>query len=225
MEETLRTWRIQVFQKPDYRSGKPGKYVQAAAQLNIADLNSCLAGRLYLLRGELTQAQVEQISQELLADPVTEAYIIRKHGVPNSGETFHKQSAMNILPNGFPKRVEVTPLPGVTDPAAENLMHAAELLGISLDRAATGQIFILEGGLSQATLSTLAEKVFSNPVVQQTAVNQPITPPFVDYAEGDGLVETIPLTEASDDELVAISQERRLSMNLKEMQAVQTWYR
>ncbi|MEM8860249.1 MAG: phosphoribosylformylglycinamidine synthase subunit PurL, partial [Chloroflexota bacterium] len=60
---------------------------------------------------------------------------------------------------------------------------------------------------------------------QQTAVNRPITPPFVEYAEGDGLVEIIPLTESNDDELIAISQERRLSMNLEEMQAVQAWYR
>ncbi|MEM9774742.1 MAG: AIR synthase related protein, partial [Chloroflexota bacterium] len=211
MEEKLTTWRVQVFQKPEYRSGKPGKYVQAAAQLNIADLNSCLAGRLYLLRGDLSQAQVEQISQELLADPVTESFEIEE-----SRETRDRKQHTTI---------EVTPLPGVTDPAAENLMHAAELLGIPLDRATTGQIFILEDGLDQVILNTLAEKVFSNPVVQQTAVNRPITPPFVEYSEGDGLVETIPLTKANDDELISISQERRLSMNLEEMQAVQTWYR
>ena len=94
-------------------------------------------------------------------------------------------------------------------------------MGIKLDRATTGQIFVLEDGLSPETLEALAARVFSNPVVQQTAVNRPITPPFVEYAEGDGLVETIPLTEANDDELLAISQERRLSMNLEEMQAVQ----
>ncbi len=211
MEETLVIWRIQVFQKPEYRSGKPGKYIQAAAQLNIAELESCLAGRLYLLRGNLTRNQVERISNELLADPVTESYSITPHS-PHSG-------IVDTQPS-----IEVTPLPGVTDPAAENLLHAAEMLGIQLDRATTGQIFILQDGLDQAQLETLAARVFSNPVVQQTAVNRPITPPFVEYAEGDGLVETIPLTQANDDELVAISQERRLSMNLEEMQAVQAWY-
>jgi hypothetical protein len=40
--------------------------------------------------------------------------------------------------------IEATLLPGVTDPAAENLLRAARLLGVEgLERAATGQRFRL----------------------------------------------------------------------------------
>ncbi len=208
-DKKLTTWRVQVFQKAEYRTGKLGKYAEAAAQMGIAKLSACLTGRLYLLRGELSSAEVKKLSQELLVDPVTESYSI----------TPQAEAELKT------PQIEVTPLPGVTDPAAENLVRASQLMGIKVDTAATGQIFLLNDELDTETLEQLAEKVFSNPVVQQTAVNRPIVPPFVNYAEGDGLVESIPLTEATDRELETISQERRLSLNLEEMQAVQVWYK
>ena len=47
---------------------------------------------------------------------------------------------------------------------------------------------------------------------------------FFAYQPSDGLVETIVLRGADDETLLAISQERRLALNLEEMQAVRAYY-
>ncbi|MBE2269352.1 MAG: phosphoribosylformylglycinamidine synthase subunit PurL, partial [Anaerolinea sp.] len=52
-----------------------------------------------------------------------------------------------------------------------------------------------------------------------------IAPPFVPFSVGDGLVETISLAGADDARLKAISAERRLSLDLNEMRAVQAYFR
>ncbi len=75
--------------------------------------------------------------------------------------------------------MEVTPLPGVTDPAAENLLRAAHLLGIAgLERAATGQRFGCAGRSRQRDIERLAAEVLANPVVQRFEIGGAISAPF-----------------------------------------------
>ncbi|MBK8028502.1 MAG: phosphoribosylformylglycinamidine synthase subunit PurL [Chloroflexi bacterium] len=157
----------------------------------------------------MTHQQVTQLAAELLADAVTEQYSID-----------------TLPPHSFQHTLEVTLLPGVTDPAAENLIRAAHLLGVTaLERAATGQRYLLTGDLTRADLETLAVKVFSNPVIQRYEIDTPISAPFVPHKPGDGLVETILVCDADDARLKAISAERRLSLDLNEMRAVQAYFR
>ncbi len=152
--------------------------------------------------------EVTHLAAELLADPVTEQFIVD-----------------DSPPHDFQHALEVTLLPGVTDPAAENLVRAAHLLGVTaLERAATGQRYLLTGDLSRRDLETLALKVFSNPVIQRYEIDAAISAPFVPYQPGDGFVETIPLRDADEARLKAISAERRLSLDLNEMRAVQTYF-
>ena len=60
----------------------------------------------------------------------------------------------------------------------------------------------------------------ANPVIQRTAINQSITPPFFAYQLADEKIDTIPLREANSTELLDISKERRLALDLAEMQAI-----
>ena len=122
--------------------------------------------------------------------------------------------------------VEVTLLPGVTDPPAENLRHSAQLVGIDgLLEVATGQRYELEGSLDADAIHSIAAEVLANPVIQRFAIDETIIPPFVGYHEADETVDLIDLREADDEELLEISKERRLSMDLYEMQAIQKYYR
>ena len=65
--------------------------------------------------GDLTPDDTERLAHELLADPVTETFTIN-------------QLPFTINQSQF--TIETTLLPGVTDPPADNLRHAAELLGM-----------------------------------------------------------------------------------------------
>jgi phosphoribosylformylglycinamidine synthase II/phosphoribosylformylglycinamidine synthase I len=185
--------------------------VETAHQLGIQSLTACETRSLFFLQGDLSLSDVETLSRELLADPVTETF----HAV-----AIHEAQLLSET------CIEVTLLPGVTDPAAENLVRAAHLLGITtLERAATGQAYILQGNLSQNDLQRLSVEVFSNPVIQRCAINAHIAPPFVEMQPSNDTVERIALYYANDATLLKISKERRLSLDLNEMRAIRDYFR
>ena len=91
-------------------------------------LENDLRSRLYFLEGtNLEHSQVEKLSREVLADPVTEQFGI------DIGDNSGAYPAGNF--------VEITFLSGVTDSAAENLLRVAKLLEIqTLNQAAYTQL-------------------------------------------------------------------------------------
>jgi phosphoribosylformylglycinamidine synthase len=190
------------------RQGTGRTHLHAAHQSGITGLKACHASRLYFLQGRLTYDDVHQIAEKLLVDPVTEQW------TASSEQLVEGQAA-----------IEVVLHPGVTDPPAENLVRAAHQLGITgLEQAATGQQYRLEGDLSAVDLHRLANEILANPVIQHTAVNQPITPPFVPAQPPDDTVEVFPLRGSDDEQLQTLSQARRLALDLAEMQAIRDYF-
>ncbi len=171
--------------------------------------------RLYFLEGALSAEDILRVSKELLADPVTETFTISRVDSPPQKD-----------PIASSHSIEVTLLPGVTDSAAENLLRAAHLLGVSgLARAATGQRYLLDGTHTRAELERLAADQFANAVIQRFSIDQPIAPPFVPYQRADATVEVIALRDGDDAGLLRISAERRLALNLDEMKAIRDYFR
>ncbi|MBN1993251.1 MAG: phosphoribosylformylglycinamidine synthase subunit PurL [Anaerolineae bacterium] len=223
MEEQV--FRVQVSHRPTETQAHGSALVKAAHQLGINSLDTCQVGRLFFLRGQLSLADANRLAAELLADPVTESFEVTGNKV--AGSRVADGPVATLLPC-YPvsPTIEVTLLPGVTDPAAENLVRAAHLLGLTgLTQAATGYRYTLTGSLTKKDLQRLSVEVFSNPVIQQVAINHTITPPLVPYQQIDDTVEIISLREANEDELAALSAERRLALNPAEMRALQTYYR
>ncbi len=211
---TETTFRVLVTPRDPAHDGHGRGLVAAAQQLGYSAMTGCVSGRLFFLHGRMTSAEAYRIGYELLADPVTEQLAITdlRADRPELPQTGHL--------------LEVTLLPGVTDPPADNLLRTARLLGIAgLQRAATGQSYLLSGNFAPETLRALAVELFANPVIQRFAIDAAITAPFFAYETADATVETIPVTDADDARLLAISRERRLSLDLPEMQAIRAYYR
>ncbi len=200
----LQPYRIEVFSRTNYTHNQ---WVKTAHQLNIKSLTGCFDTRIFFVMGVLSDDDLNRIARELLADPVTETYVI---GTSDTSEADHF--------------IDVTLQVGVTDPVAENLIRATQNLNIDLTNVATGQRFKLLGDLSAHDLEQLANTVFSNTVVQRYSIDEAISAPFITPDASDGLVETISLRGALDARLLEISSERRLSLDLNEMKAVQSWY-
>lgn len=197
------TVRIEVFSRTNNINNQ---WVHTAHQLGFDTLTGCQEARIFFVKGNLAAAELQKLCSELLTDGVVEASCIGLR-TPTSDHF-----------------IDVTLQPGVTDPVAENLVHVAAQLGFEVVAAATGQRFDLSGDLSADDLTQLAEKVFSNPVVQRHSIDAAIDAPFIDTHAGDGYVETIPMRAADDDALLQISSERRLSLDLNEMKAIKAWY-
>jgi phosphoribosylformylglycinamidine synthase len=162
--------------------------------------------RVTFLQGQLMEADVMALTEALLYDPVTEYF-----GIDLAVAALHS--------------IDVTLLPGVTDPAAENVVRAAHRLGFTrLERAATGHSYLIDDDLPAEALERLAREVYSNPVIQRVSIDAPIEPPFVPAQPIDDTVERISIRDRDDDALLAISGERRLSLDLNEMRAIRTYF-
>jgi phosphoribosylformylglycinamidine synthase II/phosphoribosylformylglycinamidine synthase I len=177
--------------------------------------------RLYFLRGEnLETAHLERLCREVLCDPVTETFRIAPVGAQRAAP-LHPNTTTSPEISFF----ETTLHPGVTDSAADSLLTAARVLQIPAQAAATGERLEYPENLTLETLKALAhERV--NEVIERFTLNSQIAAPFIEHADFSSTeVEHIDLRQADNTRLLEISKERRLALDLAEMQAVQAYYR
>ncbi len=183
-----------------------------ARRMGVSAVSRVCVADLYFLHGDLTDAQIERLVAELLADGVaTEA---RWRRLPSDGDAGGSSGRL----------VEVGPQPGVTDTVAENLLAAANAQGFGLEAAGTGHRYTLTGEISDADLARLATGLLANPVVQRWTIDAELPPPAMAPAMAAGGCAPVPLRDADDAGLLAISAERRLSMDLLEMRAIRAHF-
>lgn len=198
---------------------RSGGLLRDAHSLGFQSLQSINMQDLYFIEGQLSQEELQQLALKLLTDPVTQ-----------SASWIEMSSKGTPLPPSEPDVVilEVSLRPGVTDPVAEQLVRAAHELGfVNVHRAATGQRYLLwldETAVKSFVPLSLTRSLLANNVIQHWTVGE-ITPSFPQEAESSGTVEIIPLRKLSNDELLALSKERRAALDLAEMQAIQNYYR
>lgn len=201
---------------------REGSLVEAAAavarrlgEAGVGGIARVEVVRLFFLDGALWPAE-QALLTEAMADPVVD------------DAAWMDAAARRPAPAGA-RVVEVSPRPGVTDSVAETLHGAAAALGITdLTHVATGTRYVVHGvggPPDAAALARAAGAVLANAVVQQFVVDGCVPPPFAPTAEASGRVERVALRDADDDRLLAISAERRLSLDLTEMRAIRAEYR
>ncbi len=198
--------------------------------LGVMGVQSVAVTDLYFLSGDPTAGApsgldadgVQRLVAELLHDPVVEQVMWRPLTAIEQAE-----------PRPGVWSVEVTLLPGVTDSVAESLLAGAAMIGVhGLRQAATGRRYTLAGALDADQVERIARGLLANEVIQRYHVNALAAPPFVETVQretggvmGDAAVEVIALRGTDDAGLLAISRERRLSLDLAEMQAIQGYCR
>ncbi len=218
-------YRVEVSTKSGFRDARGESIRRQADALGIRGVRAVSVTDLYFLQGgELCIEAVHRLVHTLLHDPVVEdAAFFRLDGA--KAEACPSARSLIADPPGS-YSVEVTLLPGVTDSVAESLLEGARMVGVDgLERAATGHRYTIVGEVTEAEVRRIAEELLANEVIQTYAINRPVDPPFVPVQAADDTVEVIPLTEADDAALEAISRERRLSLDLAEMRAIQEYYR
>ena len=177
---------------------------------------------VYLTEGiaELTP----EISKELFSDPVAQIAAIDTAAADSS-----------LLPD-WNYLIEVTYKPGVTNPVAITARNTIEeTLSLKTGKDAViqtaVQYLIKSPELDSKTLKKL-EKVFYNPLIQQSRFIErkewgiKTLPPLYPYKviKSSVSVEEIDIKNASDEELVKISEERLLALTLNEMKSIQSYF-
>lgn len=191
-------------------------YLNDAHALGFQHLKCVQVQDLYFIEGQLSQEELQQLALKLLSDPVTQHF------------SWIELPASLSQPEADSVIVEVALRPGVTDPVAEQLVRAAHELGLSgVHRAATGQRFHLcfdsSVPVRESVTESVCKSLLANNVIQHWTIGE-ITPSFPEEVVSSGTVELIPLRNLSDDELLALSKDRRAALDLAEMQAIQNYY-
>ncbi len=227
-EPKTTSWRVEIRSRAGQAEPRGQRLCRQAEAAGFVGIASIEVRDIAFLQGALDAADVARLVERLLVDPVVE-----------EAAWWPLDERPEAEDEGG-RRIEVTPLPGVTDSVAESLIGAAHDAGFAgLRCAATGQRFRIQGALDTAGLERLARALLANEVVQAWSIDSALPPPFVGGDErergsvadsegvadgGGGPVELIELRGADDDALVAISTRRRLALNLEEMRAVQAWF-
>jgi len=174
--------------------------------------------QIYHLSGNLIPPQVEQLTRQLLLDPVVQE--------AGSGRIEDAAATGHV--------VDVFFHPGVTDTLAESVITGARMLGITdLEAVETGRRYILDARLSETDASTIARALLYNPVIQRYALykagtSKQDTAPVAGKtarSEPTCIVSTIALTTMEDAQLLEVSRAGLLSLNLDEMRTIQRHYR
>ncbi len=147
-------------------------------------------------------------------------------------EIIHDVYINSFYKNSFYKSfILVSKLPGVTDDEGVSAQKTLnDILDLNLDtntqRIFSDDIYLIEKHLSDDILKTLAEKLLGNKLIHHFEYGK--FTGKIEYIpevriEKDNETETVDLN-VTDDELLKISKDRLLSLNLEEMKAIQSYF-
>ncbi|MFM7133508.1 MAG: phosphoribosylformylglycinamidine synthase subunit PurS, partial [Planctomycetota bacterium] len=168
---------------------------------------------VYLIEGDLTSTEVDRVANELLADCVTQSAEVHSSS---------RASRPSVAPGSAV--VEVHPLAGVTDPAAESVQDAIRaLVGRSVS-VRTGDRYDLHGS-DKVVARMVGERLLANPVIHAIHVEPYFPTAFPAGRPYELSIREIALTKLSDAELEKLSREGHLFLSLDEMKGIQAEYR
>ncbi len=168
---------------------------------------------VYLLEGDLSHDEVARVAEELLADCVTQA-----------AEIHVSESAAKAKVAPGVAVIEVHPLAGVTDPAAESVQLAiVAMLGKTVE-VRTGDRYDLHG-VDGKIAKAIAERLLANTVIQAIH-DAPYFPSAFPHGRPYTLaIREVPIRALTDAELERMSRDAHLFLSLEEMKAIQAEYK
>ena len=188
--------------------------------------------QLFHLTGNLSPSQLDQLTHNLLIDPVTQTAII--------SPPLDQEDDQDDNQGGSDSIVDVFFHPGVTDTLAESVQTGASMLGIEgIERVETGRRYYLDGRLSADEVRQITASLLYNPVIQQynlhpvgtrfiassptSSIDTPDTSPLANAGEDaiNRVPTYIPITSMNDEQLLDLSKKGLLALNVNEMCAIQ----
>jgi len=202
-------FRIEVSVKAGFPDPKGDRLEMDIRDIGITTIEQARVSDVYLLEGELNEAEVRKIGQELLADPVVEDF--------SWGE-----GPLSPIEARDAHVIEVAYNPGVTDPVEESVGKAIRDLGITtVTSVKTARKYSLRGDLSEETLQSICDKLLVNSLIQHVVTKrEAVALPSTTY---EFVLTTVDLLNLDDDGLMGVSKDR-LWLNLNEMRHIKDYF-
>ena len=169
------------------------------------EIASAATAKVYLIEADFDDEQIASVRDRLLTDPVVE------------------ESALGAAASAD-QVVEVHPLPGVMDPAAQSVRDAiADLTGVE-PAVSTGRRYEL-AGIDPDQARRLAERLLANPVVHAIHT-EAFWPARLPHGTPTGFRLThVPVRDLDDARLGTLSREAHLFLSLDEMRTIRDEFR
>ena len=202
-------FRIEVSVKAGFPDPEGDRLEKGIRDIGITTVRQARVSDVYLLEGELDEAEVGRIGQELLADPLVEDF--------SWGE-----GPLSRIEGGDTHVIEVAYNPGVTDPVEESIGKAIRDLGIAtVTSVKTARKYSLRGDLSEETLQSICDKLLVNSLIQHAVMKrEAVALPSTTYKF---VLTTVDLLNMSDEGLMRVSKDR-LWLNLSEMRCIKDYF-
>jgi len=202
-------FRIEVSVKASFPDPEGDRLEMDIRDIGITTVKQAGVSDVYLLEGELDEAEVTKIGQELLADPVVEGFSWGK-------------GSLSRVEGGDAHVIEVAYNPGVTDPVEESVGKAIRDLGIAtVTSVKTARKYSLRGDLSEETLQSVCDKLLVNSLIQHVVTKrEAVALPSTTYKF---VLTTVDLLNLDDDSLMGVSKDR-LWLNLSEMRRIKDYF-
>jgi phosphoribosylformylglycinamidine synthase II len=203
-----------------------GEQVRHEAAQIAQDPGDVTTHDVYYLEG-VTDDEAQRMGQ-ILSDPLTQAVSITppfEMGdepikelddgfVVKLGDNLY-MAAIDIPDESI---IEVAPLPGVMNPAVDPILEAAQTIGITPIGVQTGVEYRFQNHVPKTTVRSIMNRLLVNPTIEEVRTSSPIT---LEVKGSPEPVQTITLKGLGSEELVTLSQERKLALNQQEMRAIQ----
>jgi phosphoribosylformylglycinamidine synthase subunit PurSL len=177
---------------------------------------------IYTVAGELTKGELKKIAAGPLSDPIIQNFSINKP-----------------LADDFDWLIEVGFRPGVTDNVGKTAREAIELI-LSDDTVNpkiavyTSRQYLINGKITKKEAQKIASGLLANDLIERHQIvsrkefdfSRGI-PPYIPQVSGEAkpVIQEFNLAGATDDELLKISREGILALNLEEMKAIRDYFR
>ncbi|MCM8779560.1 MAG: phosphoribosylformylglycinamidine synthase subunit PurL [Candidatus Omnitrophica bacterium] len=202
-------WQIEVKDKPGIFDAVGEGIKKDILDLGIETVEDVSFIQVYMIEGDIRQEAVKIICEELLADNVAQVYRLKPEIVnEENGHT-----------------LEVAYNPGVMDPVEESALKAIRDIGIEgVSSVKTAKKYLIKGKITKAQLNTISEKLLYNKLIQHI-VRAPEQQSVGAPANYNFKLTKIDLLSASDKELMEISKEGQLFLNLAEMRQIRNYFK
>ena len=199
--------RIEIQPRDGFGNPHAQGVLAQARELGASGISAVRSARLFFLQGDLSPAQLQRVAGELLADPVTEQFVLGASG-----------------PGDAAAVVEVHLKPGVMDPVAASTEKALRDMGLPVDAVTTGRRYEFVGAIDNAQRELIGRKMLANAVVEDLHFDA-FTPPEHPARQYKLEIRHVPILELDPSGLEKLSKDGDLFLNLTEMQAIQDYFR
>ncbi len=170
--------------------------------LGVSDVEDVYINEIFWIEGILSNDSIKHLISEVLIDPILEEYSLNEP---------LKREGHSII---------VTYKPGVFDAEAETLKEVADALDYSIDRVKTGKRYIFKGNIKRDELVLIRDGLLMNELIQ-IEVEEMYFPTPAPYKFKKNI---IPIRKVNEKELLRISKEGLLALNIDEMKAIQDYF-